>query len=120
MSPQCGQLTNEIQRILARAEDDTLITPDDLSSELRRTASPLSPSASGQALNSGSDAFAFWEDLTLPEAVDYLERLMIGVALRKHNNNLSRAARELNLTRRGLQLKLGRYRLGLRQERPAA
>lgn len=114
------QLTNEIQRILARAEDDTLITPNDLSSELRRTAVPLSPSASLQRFASANDAFAFWEDLTLPEAVDYLERLMIAEALRKHNGNVSRAARELSLTRRGLQLKLGRYRLPPGEERPAA
>src|ERR671921_77843 len=31
------QLTNEIQRIVARAEDGTVITPDHLSPELRRT-----------------------------------------------------------------------------------
>jgi two-component system response regulator HupR/HoxA len=49
--------------------------------------------------------------MTLGEAVDHLERLMIGEALRKHNGNVSRAARELNMTRRGLQLKLGRYKL---------
>lgn len=36
---------------------------------------------------------------------------MIAEALRKHNGNISRAARELGLTRRGLQLKLGRYQM---------
>jgi hydrogenase-4 transcriptional activator len=112
------QLTNEIQRILARAEDDTVITPEALSSELRRTAVPLSPPAADREAT--TDAFAFWEDLTLPEAVDYLERLMIAEALRKHKGNVSRAARELNLTRRGLQLKLGRYRLATGQELNAA
>jgi transcriptional regulator with PAS, ATPase and Fis domain len=114
------QLTNEIQRILARAEDDTLITPDDLSSEVRRTAVPLAPPVPGLGVSSRTEAFAFWEDLTLPEAVDFLERLMIDEALRKHKGNVSRAARELNLTRRGLQLKLGRYRLSPGEERPAA
>ena len=114
------QLTNEIQRILARAEDDTLITPDDLSAELKHTAVPLAPSMSAQLSAKGTEAFAFWEDLTLPEAVDFLERLMIAEALRRHKGNVSRAARELNLTRRGLQLKLGRYRVPPSEERPAA
>jgi transcriptional regulator with PAS, ATPase and Fis domain len=113
------QLTNEIQRILARAEDNTLITPDDLSSEVRRTAVPLSPPMSGLGMTGRAEAFAFWEDLTLPEAVDFLERLMIREALQKHKGNVSRAARALNLTRRGLQLKLGRYRAP-GEERPAA
>lgn len=114
------QLTNEIQRILARAEDHTLITPDDLSAELKHTAVPLAPSVSAQLSAKGTEAFAFWEDLTLPEAVDFLERLMIAEALRRHKGNVSRAARELNLTRRGLQLKLGRYRIPPSEERPAA
>jgi len=104
------QLTNEIQRILARSDDGTVITPDHLSSELRRTAVPLSPPGSSDYLRAGVEEF--WRDMTLPEAVDHLERLMIGEALRKHDGNVSRAARELNMTRRGLQLKLGRYRVG--------
>ncbi|HEV2763589.1 MAG TPA: sigma 54-interacting transcriptional regulator, partial [Pyrinomonadaceae bacterium] len=40
------QLTNEIQRIVARAEDGTVITPEHLSPDLRRTApTSLGPSA---------------------------------------------------------------------------
>jgi hydrogenase-4 transcriptional activator len=100
------QLTNEIQRVVARAEDVTLITPDHLSPELGRTAVALSPLSS---TNGSSEAF--WESMTLPEAVDHLERLMIGEALGKHKGNVSRAARELSMTRRGLQLKLARYNL---------
>ncbi|MDQ3920519.1 MAG: helix-turn-helix domain-containing protein, partial [Acidobacteriota bacterium] len=49
------------------------------------------------------------EDLNLPAAVEELERQLIAAALRKHSGNISRAARELGVTRRGLQLKLGRY-----------
>jgi DNA-binding NtrC family response regulator len=36
---------------------------------------------------------------------------MISEALRKHKGNISRAARELGLTRRGLYLKLERYQM---------
>jgi two-component system response regulator HupR/HoxA len=49
--------------------------------------------------------------VSLNHAVEELERQMIREALHKHGGNISRAARELGLTRRGLQLKLGRYAL---------
>ncbi|PYS64788.1 MAG: hypothetical protein DMF74_05815 [Acidobacteria bacterium] len=36
---------------------------------------------------------------------------MIGDTVRKHKGNISRAARELGLTRRGLYLKIERYEI---------
>jgi hydrogenase-4 transcriptional activator len=109
------QLTNEIQRIIARAEDCTVITPDHLSPELRRTSAPaagtntlMSPS-SGLAAAAATQAIS--QGLTLADAMAELERRMIAEALRKHNGNITRAARELGLTRRGLYLKLGRHDL---------
>ena len=48
---------------------------------------------------------------TLAEAMGELERRMIAESLRKHSGNISRAARELGLTRRGLYLKLERHSL---------
>jgi DNA-binding NtrC family response regulator len=45
------------------------------------------------------------------DALAEVERRMISGALRKHNGNISRAARELGLTRRGLYLKLGRHEM---------
>jgi transcriptional regulator with PAS, ATPase and Fis domain len=104
------QLTNEMQRIVARAEDGTLITPDHLSPELKRTAAHVS--APGSTTNLGAMGGASWQEgMTLPEAVENLERLMITETLRRTGGNISRAARELGLTRRGLQLKLGRYEM---------
>jgi two-component system response regulator HupR/HoxA len=49
--------------------------------------------------------------VSLSDAVEDLERGMIAEALRRHNGNVTRAARDLGLTRRGLQLKLGRYQI---------
>lgn len=103
------QLCNEIQRIVARAEDGTLITPDHLSPELRRTGSPISPASSGASL--GSIQTASIPSGTLADAFAEVERRMIADALRRHNGNISRAARELGLTRRGLYLKLERHSL---------
>ncbi|HEX6624622.1 MAG TPA: sigma 54-interacting transcriptional regulator [Pyrinomonadaceae bacterium] len=106
------QLTNEIQRIVARAEDGTVITPDHLSPELRRIAPTVTATVTpinAEAAATASEAIA--QGMTLADATAELERRMIGEALRKHNGNISRAARELGLTRRGLYLKLGRHDL---------
>ncbi|MCA1555096.1 MAG: sigma 54-interacting transcriptional regulator [Acidobacteria bacterium] len=108
------QLCNEIQRVVARAEDGTVLTPDHLSPELKRIAAPNAAHASVTPINTlaasaANDALA--HGLTLADAMGELERRMIAEALRKHNGNISRAARELGLTRRGLYLKLGRHDL---------
>jgi two-component system response regulator HupR/HoxA len=101
------QLTNEIQRIIARAEDGTMITPEHLSPELKRASVSMSPPSS--SVTPFGSAAPPSEHLTLPDAIADLERRMITEALRKHDGNITRAARDLGLTRRGLQLKLGRY-----------
>ncbi len=108
------QLCNEIQRVVARAEDGTLITPDHLSPELLRTSTPFSTTqATITPINAAASAAseASTHGLTLADALSELERRMIAEALRKHNGNISRTARELGLTRRGLYLKLERYEM---------
>src|SRR5688572_8670556 len=102
------QLCNEIQRIVARAEDGTTITPEQLSPELKRTSSPVSPPASVSPMGSMTVSS---DHVTLADALAEVERRMISAALRKHGGNISRAARELGLTRRGLYLKLERHSL---------
>jgi len=108
------QLCNEIQRIVARAENGALITPEHLSPELRQmrvpTSSPASISILGKPI-SGRAEIATPQNLTLAEALEEVERRMIIEALRKHRGNISRAARELGLTRRGLYLKVERYQI---------
>lgn len=105
------QLCNEVQRVVARAEDGMMITPDNLSPELKRTSAPISAPAASIATLTPSAATAMSEGLTLADAMADLERRMIAEAMRKHKGNISRAARELGLTRRGLYLKLERYQL---------
>jgi transcriptional regulator with GAF, ATPase, and Fis domain len=106
------QLCNEIQRVIARAEDGTVITPEHLSPELRHMGSPMAPpgavAGSGSA---GPSVTVPLQNVTLADALAEVERRMIAEALRKHNGNISRAARELGLTRRGLYLKLERHAL---------
>jgi len=103
------QLCNEIQRVVARAEDAAVITPDQLSPELKRTSAPTTPSSSASTL--ASIPAGALQNVTLADALEEVERRMIADAMRKHAGNISRAARELGLTRRGLYLKLDRYQL---------
>jgi DNA-binding NtrC family response regulator/tetratricopeptide (TPR) repeat protein len=114
------QLCNEIQRIIARAVDTDVITPDHLSPELRQTAKPLTPFNAG-GKNTRAEPIASYDSEfssftttgvsggTLDEAVAELEIQMIKNSLARNNWNISRAAGELGLTRRGLYLKLSRY-----------
>ena len=110
------QLCNEIQRIVARAVDGEVITPDHLSPELKRAAKPLTPfaEAGGAKPIASYDAPFFpFKNIaqggTLEEAVSELEMEMIKSSLARNNWNISRVAEELGLTRRGLYLKLTRY-----------
>ena len=110
------QLCNEIQRIVARAEDGETITAEHLSPELKRSASPIASFAEGgnvKPIASFDKSYASYNITsnsgTIEEAVSELEIQMIEDALKRHNGNISRTARELGLTRRGLYLKLERY-----------
>ena len=110
------QLCNEIQRIVARAEDGEKITPDHLSPELKRTAKPIASFADNgnvRPITSYDNSFTSFSvgspSGTLEEAVSELETQMIKNALGKHRWNISRVAVELGLTRRGLYMKIARY-----------
>ncbi len=108
------QLCNEVQRVIARSEDGTIITPEQLSPELRHMGAPVTPPGTVTSINAGgtgSSVTVPLENVTLADALAEVERRMIAEALRKHNGNISRAARELGLTRRGLYLKLDRHQM---------
>jgi hydrogenase-4 transcriptional activator len=108
------QLCNEIQRVTARAEDGALITPEHLSPELRHIGTPVPPPAMITSIGPGAAGPSVTvplQNVMLADALAEVERRLIAEALRKHNGNISRAARELGLTRRGLYLKLERHEM---------
>jgi transcriptional regulator with GAF, ATPase, and Fis domain len=112
------QLCNEVQRIIARAVDNEVVTPEHLSPELKRSAQPLTtfePGGNVKPIASYDGVFAPFANInagsTLEEAVSELEMQLIRASLTKHNWNISRVANELGLTRRGLYLKLTRYNI---------
>ncbi|MCS6884476.1 MAG: sigma 54-interacting transcriptional regulator [Acidobacteriota bacterium] len=96
------QLKNELERIVAYAENDHVVTPDDLSSEI--ISGTTGKQLSGKCLLVPTD-------LELAEAVSFLERQMLIEALKRNQGNISRAAKQLGLTRKGLYMK--RARLGV-------
>jgi DNA-binding NtrC family response regulator len=109
------QLCNEVQRIIARAVDGEVVTPDHLSPELKRSARPIATYSNSERVVpiTSFDAVSPFTNLgeggTLEEAVSKLEMQMIRSSLTRNNWNISRVATELGLTRRGLYLKLSRY-----------
>jgi transcriptional regulator with GAF, ATPase, and Fis domain len=110
------QLCNEIQRIIARAVNDEVVTPDNLSPELKRSAQPITlfgEIENSHPITSYDSVYSAFAPLsvtgTLDSAVSELETRMIKGSLSRHNWNISRVATELGLTRRGLYLKLSRY-----------
>lgn len=110
------QLCNEIQRIVARAVDNEVVTPLHLSPELKRAAQPLTPfgpDSNVRPITSYDGGITPFANIpsggTLESAVSELEMQLIKNALTRHNWNISRVSNELGLTRRGLYLKLARY-----------
>jgi len=99
------QLRNEIQRAVALAPAGGVIAPDHLSPQLLGLAE-------GGAAASGPRA----RSQTLAGATERLERDMIRAALERAGGNVSRTARQLGVTRRGLYLKLRRLGLPSRQD----
>src|SRR5258708_36660432 len=109
-----GQVWNEVQRVIARSEDGRIIPPEQLSPELRRMGAPVTPQGTVTSIGAGGigpSVTVPLQNVTLADALAEVERRMIAEALRKHNGNISRAARELGLTRRGLYLKLDRHQM---------
>jgi Nif-specific regulatory protein len=108
------QLCNEVQRIVARSDDGDKITPRHLSEDIKTTEAAASENNSNTVKTIGLTSGAIniqTQGVTLEEAVSALEIQMITESLNRHEHNISRVAKELNLTRRGLYLKLDRYKM---------
>jgi DNA-binding NtrC family response regulator len=88
------QLRNEVQRAVAMAARGGVITPDQLSPMFAGTSDAPAPRRA--------------RNVTLPAAVERLERELIEGVLERTSGNVSQSARALGLTRRGLYLKMER------------
>ena len=111
------QLCNEIQRIIARARDGEVITPNHISPELKRKPIQKTFDKNGnvtsiisKADSSGTFSVGM-EGATIEDAVSELETQMILDSMRRNDGNITRVAKELGLTRRGLYMKINRYKI---------
>ncbi|MFY9556119.1 MAG: sigma 54-interacting transcriptional regulator, partial [Blastocatellia bacterium] len=124
------QLRNELERVVAYAQDGARISTGDLSPEVIHPRRPAGsdrsrwavehtrPSIGGNNHHTANDrrfnGHSTGTHVKLKEATAVLERQLIGEALARNRNNLSRTAIELGLSRRGLRLKLAQ--LGIQKE----
>lgn len=126
------QLRNEVERVVAYAVDGARISTEDLSPEVihprrqyvsdrsNRGAEQVQGGYRSNRYGPGINGYRVADQndgasrLKLKEATAVLERQLIGEALVRNRNNLSRTAIDLGLSRRGLRLKLAQ--LGIQKE----
>ena len=101
------QLQNEIRRIVALAQPNSVLRPDVLSDDIFKSTSV--PGTSGFAVKGRELAVPLTEKLN--PTLSRIEREMIKGALRDHHGRVDAAAKALGISRKGLYLK--RQRLGL-------
>jgi len=99
------QLQNEIRRMVALAESDTVLAPSALSPAIQRETD-----AAARPRGNGRELAVPLTDKLHP-TLSRIEREMIKVALREHDGQLEAAAQALGISRKGLYLK--RQRFGL-------
>jgi DNA-binding NtrC family response regulator len=103
------ELRHELERMAILSGAQERITPELLSARILPA-----PDAADDEL--GSLRSLLDEKLTLPEAVDKLERAMIARSLERARGNKSRAARDLGVSRRNLIRKVAAYGWGREED----
>ena len=97
------QLANEVNRMVALADPDTSLTAAHLSAEIQATRRTIPASSAPDS------ELRVSLDQPLPEAVEYLERTMVQLALDRAKGRVEEAARILGISRKGLFLKRRRW-----------
>ena len=100
------QLSNEVNRMVAMAEPDAALTSAHLSAEIQATRRTIPATAAPDS------EMRIPLDQSLPQAVEYLERMMVQSALQRAKGRVEEAARLLGISRKGLFLKRRRWGLG--------
>ncbi len=100
------ELENEIERLVVLSGEEKLIGEDLLSSRIRQQG-PSRPESTEGPHGEAPDC--------LPGAVESLERTMIYEVLKRNHWNKTRAAQELQISRRNLIRKVNKYNLDQRR-----
>ena len=99
------QLVNEVSRIVAYADPDSVITPAALAPEIQASRRTVRLAAGEEP------EIRVRLDQPLGDAVDAIERVMVARALDRARGNYENAARLLGISRKGLFLKRRRWGL---------
>src|SRR5262245_15612187 len=91
------ELQNEVQRLVIQVDTGGFVTPDLLSPRVRQVEGMIERVRPTKG--------------TLKEMMDQLERWLLIEALREHQNNKTKAAQALGITREGLHKKLRAFGL---------
>ena len=89
------ELQNEVQRVVIQADPGGFITPDLLSSRMRRAEELVDRAGARRG--------------SLKETLVEVEKYLVYEALRAHDNNKTNTAKSLGITREGLHKKLRQY-----------
>ena len=92
-----------MERLVTLADSQQLLQPEHLAPKFHRAARPARTTAAAPA--------------SLRAAVEHLEKEMIAAALARHHGNKSGVARELGLSRLGLQNKIDRLGIATKQNK---
>ncbi|MBX3250782.1 MAG: sigma 54-interacting transcriptional regulator [Myxococcales bacterium] len=103
------ELENEIERLWVLSGDEHLIGEEHLSPTVGRSPAPERRAA--EAMTPSAEPMALEPGLSLPDAVETLERRMIAEGLRAAKGNKTRAAETLGISRRNLIRKVQAYGL---------
>jgi DNA-binding NtrC family response regulator len=109
------QLANEMRRVAAMADPDTVVTPALLSREIqasRRTIpadAVILPADAAPEETPDKAEIRLRIDQPLPAALEYVEQVMVRNALTRAHGRVEEAARLLGISRKGLFLKRRRW-----------
>ncbi len=92
------ELENEVQRLVIQSDAEAFLEPEHLSPQIRKVEGTLARIAPKKG--------------TLKDMMDQVERWLLTEALRDHQNNKTRTAETLGITREGLHKKLSKFGMG--------
>jgi transcriptional regulator with PAS, ATPase and Fis domain len=101
------ELTNEVERLVVLAGDETLITPDMISPKIIDKVGGISSASVSSIPGVNING-------KMREALEELEALMIKEGLKRCNFNKSRLSKELDISRASLIMKVDKYGLDKR------
>ncbi len=103
------QLRSEIEKVVAMADSDTMVEPDDLSVEIHDTASPRRAEADSAPASAAAVDDEDRPDATYQELLDEWTQNIVAQRLEKCGGNITKTAQSLAISRSTLYALLKKY-----------